>query len=67
VRIVFSSTAFPPSGLLAQNDFRLAHDPPGIGDKLQTQYLASQATHLLLSQRKCDIFPFLLVTKMAVL
>jgi PadR family transcriptional regulator, regulatory protein PadR len=31
--------------------------PPGIGDKLQSQYRTSAATHLLLSQRKCDIFP----------
>ena len=38
-------------------NFLTARDAPGIGDKLQTQYRTSHATHLLLSQRKCDIFP----------
>ena len=33
--------------------FRVARDPPGIGDKLQTYYRTAHATHLLFSQRKC--------------
>jgi PadR family transcriptional regulator PadR len=36
---------------------RVARDPPGTRDKLQTHYRTSHATHLLLSQRKCAILP----------
>ncbi len=38
-------------------NFWFARDPPGIGDTLQTRYRTCQATHLLLSQRKCGILP----------
>jgi PadR family transcriptional regulator, regulatory protein PadR len=37
--------------------FRVTRDSLGIGDQLQTQYRSAHATHLLLSQRKCAIFP----------
>ena len=40
-----------------QNYGRVACDPPGIADKLQTHSRTSHATYLLFSQRKCGTLP----------